>query len=202
MSPAEQTAILMQRFHPLKDYEPVEIPIDDRCPSAVLIPVVARPHDQLIYTLRSSRLRNHAGQISFPGGRIEAGETPWQAALREADEEIGLPPEKVKFIGRIDDVFSPHGFHIACFVGLCSEFEPRVNPDEVEQLVKVDLGELFDETLHETKPWKNRDVHYFHFNRGRVWGVTGHITYRLREILKTYHPNGFTYKTCRLRGCN
>jgi 8-oxo-dGTP pyrophosphatase MutT (NUDIX family) len=173
---------IRQHLTPLQEYAPRQRPTMAMREAAVLIPVL--PEGRLIYTLRSRNLTNHAGQISFPGGRIEPEEDAWSAALREAEEEIGLAPSAVEPLGRIDDVYSPRGFHIQCFVGLCRPFAPRLNPHEVDQLIHADLDELFDESLHETKPWKTRLVHYFNFREGQVWGVTGYITYRLREILK------------------
>ena len=151
--------------------------------SAVLIPVVCGKNPQILFTLRSRDLKNHAGQISFPGGVIEAGEDAQTAALREAEEEIGLDPASVDTLGRLDDVTSPHGFHIQCFVGVCPPFEPCLNPIEVEQLVVVGLDEVFDESLHEIRTMRGYDVHFFHFENGLVWGVTGLITYRLRQVL-------------------
>lgn len=183
---------MIENLFPLTGYEPRVLDSMNLRGSAVLIPILKRTENQLILTLRSRHLKNHAGQVSFPGGRIEPGEQPWRAALREAEEEIGLNPREVRKCGRLDDVYSPRGFHIQCFVGLVDRFEPLLNPGEVEKLVEVDLNELFDESLHEVKPGGDyREVHYFHFKNGLVWGVTGLITYKLRQVLsKTHGPRG------------
>ena len=152
--------------------------------SAVLIPIQEGEKPQILYTMRAAHLKHHPGQISFPGGRIEPGESPWQAAQREAMEEIGLPSSRVHKIGRIDDVVSPRGFHVQCFVARVEAFEPRINRDEVDCIVRVELGELFERQRHETKLWRGlKKLHYFHFEEGMVWGVTGQITFYLREIL-------------------
>jgi len=172
-----------RRLAPLADYRPRLLPGEGMRESAVLIPVVSGKSAQILFTLRSRHLNNHAGQISFPGGGIEPGEDPLSAALREAQEEIGLDPKTVATAGRLDDVTSPHGFHIRCYVGLCPPFEPRLNQVEVESLVVVGMDELFDEKRHEIRKWRDRDVHFFHFEQGIVWGVTGLITYRLRQVL-------------------
>ncbi len=176
---------MIEKLLPLRAYEPKLLDRKDLRSSAVLIPILKRSGNQLLFTLRARHLRHHAGQISFPGGGVEPEERPWRAALREAEEEIGLAPEKVRPFGRLDDVYSPRGFHIQCFVGLVERFEPRLNPGEVEKLVEVDLDELFDDRLHEVRPRGNfPEVHYFHFKHGLVWGVTGLITYRLRQVLR------------------
>ncbi|MDJ0841845.1 MAG: CoA pyrophosphatase [Acidobacteriota bacterium] len=170
----------------LKDYEPRFLPVGDLSGSAVLIPITRGEKPTLLYTLRSRHLKHHPGQVSFPGGRIEPRESGWDAAVREAHEEIGLAPDSVSQLGRIDDVYSPRGFHVACYVGICDPFEPQINEHEVERLVEVDLEELFDGSIHEVKPWGTRhQVHYFHFRDGLVWGVTGEITHILRRILTT-----------------
>ena len=176
-------------FQTLRDHPPREIAREDRRSAAVLIPIITDKNgnfDRLVYTLRSRHLKKHPSQISFPGGMIESGESPWQAALREAHEEIGLLPESVTPMGRIDDVTSPQGFHVQCYPGVCAEFEAKLNEQEVERLVIVDREELFDKSLHETQQMGNRNLHFFHFREGTVWGVTGRITYDLRQILSKH----------------
>ena len=175
---------LFPKFNELSHYQPGSLPVGDRRSAAILVPVFKRAQNQLLYTMRSQNLNKHAGQISFPGGRVDEGEAPEDAALREAWEEVGLPQKQVELLGEIDECYSPRGFHIRCFVGLCEEFQPVINTSEVEALVDVSLDELFDEKLHSVQLWKDRPVHFFNFKNGTVWGVTGHITYRLREILK------------------
>lgn len=176
---------LFPKFHQLRDYQPRTLDMGEMRPAAVLVPVFRRKTNQIMYTVRSKNLKKHPGQISFPGGAIDMGESPDAAALREAWEEVGLPPERVDLLGEIDSAYSPRGYHIRCFVGLCQEFDPVINAQEVDSLVEVGLDELMDERLHHVTPWQdNRVVHSFDFKNGRVWGVTGYITYRLREILK------------------
>ncbi|PIE91350.1 MAG: coenzyme A pyrophosphatase [Acidobacteria bacterium] len=162
------------------------MPADNLQRSAVLIPVIEAEGFPLLYTKRSAAMRHHAGQISFPGGRQEEGESSWQCALREAGEEVGLQAAGVTYLGRIDDVLSPQGFHVACHVGLIDDFKPVLNPAEVERVFRVPLSFIFKQAWHEVKPWQtNSDVsvHYFHFPECLVWGVTGQITFRLMRAL-------------------
>jgi len=131
-------------------------------------------------------MTNHPGQISFPGGRIDSGESAWQCALREAKEEIGLDSEKVTYLGRLDDVLSPRGFHVECLVGLVEDFEPVLSVEEVDQIFWVPLQDVCDPEKHEVKPWHRVPgirVHYFYFPECTVWGVTGKITFELRRVL-------------------
>lgn len=162
-----------------------ELPAKGLTRAAILVPIVASEAPYLVYTLRSEFLKHHGGQISFPGGRIEPNEDPWNAALREAQEEIGLDPANVTWMGRLDDVYSPRGYHIVCFVGRVDTLRPVVNEEEVQALLRVKLEELFDRTRHKIKPWDKDPripVHFFSFSSGVVWGVTGVITYLLRSV--------------------
>lgn len=172
----------------LRAYQPRTLPAGLLVPSAVLIPVLAGDPARLIYTRRSDSLAHHRGQVSFPGGRLEPGETEQDAALREAQEEIGIRAADVTILGRVDDVVSPRGFHIACFVGWVDCWTPRINKEEVAEVIPVPLQDLFDRRLHETRPWKENpaiSVHYFQFGSTVVWGVTGDISYRLRIAIES-----------------
>jgi len=170
----------------MRDNQYRSLPAEGRIPASILVPIISSESPHLLYTLRSEFLKHHGGQISFPGGRIEENEDAWGAALREAQEEIGLIPRDVEFLGRLDDVYSPRGYHIQCFVGRVKMLQPVVNSKEVQELLKVNLEELFDPKRHEIKPWEKDTripVHYFSFSSGLVWGVTGVITYHLRSVL-------------------
>ncbi len=179
---------LFERIKVLEGHQHEERPLlhGMRC-AAVMIPILKKQGFPILYTLRSRHLRHHAGQFSFPGGVVEEGETPWQAALREAHEEIGLEAAAVTRLGRISDAYSPRGYHIECFVALVDAFEPTLNEEEVERVIEVDMHQLFDSSRHAEKPWgpnPERLVHYFEFDEGLVWGVTGKITANLREALQ------------------
>lgn len=153
--------------------------------AAVLVPVLlSEAGTDLLFTVRSSRLRHHAGQIAFPGGAIDPGETPEEAARREAWEEVGLaiPPEGV--IGRLADLPSPAGFVATPVVAVASTpASYRLNPFEVEEAFTVPLGELRRVVpTTETRPFRGttRVLHHYVWGGRDIWGFTGNV---LRELL-------------------
>ncbi|WP_029029375.1 CoA pyrophosphatase [Salinarimonas rosea] len=158
--------------------------------AAVLVPIVRRPAGPtLLFTTRSSRLRAHSGQVAFPGGRIDAGDaSPWEAALREAREEIGLDARFVERLGYSDTYLSTTGYLVIPVVGLVSEgFALTLNPAEVTEAFEVPVAHAFDEENQElhVRAWNGRLRRYYaisHANR-YVWGVTAGILRHLYERL-------------------
>jgi 8-oxo-dGTP pyrophosphatase MutT (NUDIX family) len=111
--------------------------------AAVLVPIVDRSQGpQVLLTRRTDHLHDHAGQISFPGGRIDPGdETPEAAALRETEEEIGLPPTKVRLVGRLDTYIVRTGFEVHPVVGLVRPpFDLALDSFEVAEVFEVPLA--------------------------------------------------------------
>ncbi|MDQ1080585.1 CoA pyrophosphatase [Pseudoroseomonas cervicalis] len=161
-------------------------------PSAVLVPVVLGPRPSLLLTLRAAKLSSHAGQVSFPGGRIEPGENPEQAALREAAEEIGLDPRLPRLLGRLPGHVTGTGYHVTPVLAL---LEPPLNilpsPDEVEQAFEYDLAALLDPALPErrTAIWKGerRSFYVWPHATHYVWGATAAIMRNLALLLR--HPD-------------
>ena len=111
-------------------------PAEGARPAAVLAPIVARPEGAtVLLTLRASNMRNHSGQIAFPGGKIDAGETPAAAALREAEEEIGLTPRFVEPVGWLDPYLTGTGYRIMPLVAIVDPaFTLAINADEVDEV--------------------------------------------------------------------
>lgn len=158
--------------------------------AAVLIPVVAHPDGPtVLLTARAASLRQHSGQIAFPGGRMDPEDaTPLAAALREAREEIGLEAERVRPLGYLDAYLSGTNYFIVPVLGLVEPgFRLTLNPDEVESVFEVPLSFLMDEDNHEmhAREWRGAVRSYFAmpFGDHYIWGVTAGILRNLHERL-------------------
>lgn len=160
-------------------------------PAAVLVPIFEEDgHARVILTRRSDRLRSHTGEVSFPGGRLDPEEEPLAAALREATEEIGLPPETVEIIGQLEPLATLSSRSgITPFVGLIKE-RPTLtpNPHEVEHAFDISLADLLDTAIYREERWDtpwgdDRAVHFFELPDDTVWGATARILHQLLELL-------------------
>jgi 8-oxo-dGTP pyrophosphatase MutT (NUDIX family) len=159
-------------------------------PAAVLIPVVVHPEGpSVLLTERAASLRQHSGQIAFPGGRMDPGDpTPLAAALREAEEEIGLDPAHVRPLGYLDAYLSGTNYFIVPALGLVEPgFELSVNRHEVESVFEVPLAFLMNEENHElhAREWRGavRTYYAMPFGERYIWGVTAGILRNLHERL-------------------
>jgi 8-oxo-dGTP pyrophosphatase MutT (NUDIX family) len=134
-------------------------------PAAVLLPIVDRPGRlSVLLTLRASDLRAHSGQVAFPGGKIDAGETPREAALREAEEEIGLEERFVEPLGWLDPYFTGTGFRVAPLVALVDpSFALKINKLEVDEVFETPFAFLMDPANHvlEDREWLGRRRKYY-----------------------------------------
>jgi len=159
-------------------------------PAAVLVAVVDRPEPTVILTLRPETMRKHPGQVSFPGGRIDPGDDgPVAAALREAEEEIGLPPGAVEVIGLADVYRTVTGFEVTPVVGIVPPDLPLVpHPGEVAALFEAPLHYLLDPAhqRERTAIWRGRERHYYEIDyRGRrIWGATAAMIVNLGRRLE------------------
>jgi 8-oxo-dGTP pyrophosphatase MutT (NUDIX family) len=158
-------------------------------PAAVLLPIVDRPGGlSVLLTLRAADLRAHSGQVAFPGGKIDPGETPCEAALREAHEEIGLQARFVEPLGWLDPYFTGTGFRVAPLVALIEpSFGLTVNKLEVEEVFETPFDFLMDAANHrlEEREWQGRLRRYYAIpHEGRyIWGATAGILRNLYEKL-------------------
>ena len=156
-------------------------------PAAVLVPVVDRPEPAVILTMRTAELPNHAGQIAFPGGKIDQGDQgPLAAALREAQEEVGLDPGLVEPLGYLDLYLTFSGFRILPVVARVSPgYKLTLNASEVADAFEVPLDFLMGPENHQrhSRDWKGIQRHYYAmpYQERYIWGVTAGILRNLYE---------------------
>lgn len=147
-------------------------------PAAVLVGVVMREELTVLLTQRTHTLPTHAGQIAFPGGKLEPHDDgPIAAALRESTEEIGLDPAYVETLGFLDGYRTGTGFTVAPVVALIRPgFDLRPDPREVDDVFEVPLAFLMDEANHQkhSREWRGRQRHYYAMPYGEryIWGAT------------------------------
>ncbi len=151
-------------------------------PASVLVPIVAHPGGMtVLFTQRTSHLRSHSGQISFPGGRAEPEDpSPEFTALREAGEEIGLKAGQVEVIGWLPEYLTRTGFRVTPVVGLLTPpLALAPDPREVEEVFEVPLAFLLDPRNHQrrTREFQGRTVSFYAIPYGErdIWGATAGI---------------------------
>lgn len=158
-------------------------------PAAVLVPLVDRPQGlTVLLTQRTAHLSHHAGQVSFPGGRLEAGEEPLAAALRETAEEVGLPAAAITLLGFLDDYVTGTGFHITPVVAaLTPPLDLTPDPFEVAEVFEVPLAFILDRTNHRRcmRVVEGRERPYYAIPYGEryIWGATAGMLINLVEVL-------------------
>lgn len=157
--------------------------------AAVLIPITNRPQPGVILTQRPDWLRSHAGQVAFPGGKIDDGDTgAISAALREAHEELSIDPADVEILGVADTYYSGSGYRIEPVVGIIPADLPLIpNPDEVDDWFEVPLSFLLDpaNAVRRSAEWNGQLRTYYDMQWGerRIWGVTAGIVANLARRL-------------------
>jgi len=157
--------------------------------AAVLVPIILRAEPTILLTLRAAKLSAHAGQVSFPGGRIEPGETPEQAAVREAAEEVGLDPRLPQLLGRLPEHSTGTGFHITPIAALVpAPLNLAPDPGEVAEAFEVPLALILDPAMPERRSrafqGRMREFWVWPHDRHYIWGATAAILVNLGRVLR------------------
>lgn len=162
----------------LQHYRPKEQSHAKLLQAAVLLPIVAHPEPALLFTRRASHLSTHSGQVAFPGGKREPVDRDLYAtALREAEEEIGLAPEKVERIGRLSEVISLHGLCVTPWVGIIPPgLDLVADPGEIDSIFEVPLSHfLEDRRVHTDVITVDGVAHYvpsYQVDDHVIWGLS------------------------------
>jgi 8-oxo-dGTP pyrophosphatase MutT (NUDIX family) len=161
-------------------------------PAAVLVPIVTHAEElSLLLTRRTEHLNDHAGQVSFPGGRVDpADQDAWAAALRETEEEVGLPRKRVRLAGALDTYVTRTGFEVTPLVGLVAP-PFTVTPDsfEVAEVFEVPLAFFLEPgncEIH-SRVYEGKERYFFAFpyRSHYIWGATAGMLVNLAEVLST-----------------
>jgi 8-oxo-dGTP pyrophosphatase MutT (NUDIX family) len=185
---AQDTVLEVERGD--QDLNPGMTPIPPIKDAAVLVPLIDRPDGMaVLLTHRTTHLANHAGQVSFPGGRVDLGDGDVEeTALRETEEEIGLDRSHVRIVGRLDTYLTRTGFAVTPVVGVIAPpFELAPDPFEVAEVFEVPLTFLLNPDNHQVCSCEfEGTVRFFYampYGRHYIWGVTAGILMNLYEFL-------------------
>ena len=164
----------------------------DLVDASVLIPIIDRPQGlSILFTQRSQNLKNHPGQVSFPGGRVEKNDQDAIAtALRESHEEIGLLPERVNILGQLETCLTGTGFKVTPIVGLVEEpLSLQLAMDEVSEIFEVPFPLLLENNRYRTDcvtlpNGEARTFYIFDYPERHIWGATARMLVNLRNLLQ------------------
>lgn len=171
----------------VEDHDPAEV--TDEREAAVLVGIIDRPTGpHLLSTKRADHLEEHPGQMSFPGGGREPVDADLrQTALREAHEEVGLPPSSARIVGRLDDIRTTSAYSIRPFVGRIPDRQYEPSDEEVAEVAILPVASFVDPSNYESEcrdhPTEGRvRLHYFHVGAYTIWGATAKILAQLLEL--------------------
>jgi 8-oxo-dGTP pyrophosphatase MutT (NUDIX family) len=165
----------------LRERPAIEIVAPQHRRAAVLVPLIREADNwSILFSRRADTLSAHGGQVAFPGGVVEDQEALQGAALREAEEEVGIPRGEVELIGRLDDVITNSGFLVAPFVGIVGPaISYVIQESEVSEVFEVPLEALMAIDNPEVRyvPFRGKDypAYFYHYRQYEIWGLTGRM---------------------------
>jgi 8-oxo-dGTP pyrophosphatase MutT (NUDIX family) len=176
----------------LLDYPAKPLAQGDYRAAAVLVPLFLRDDQPwLLFTRRTEQLRNHGGEISFPGGGVEPQDHDfWQTALRETEEEMGIRGADVRRLGQLDDFYSVYGYRVKVCVGSYPDSYPyRIDENEIAEVIELPLARLRDPQIYHQEDWQHKGralpVDFYQLDGHNIWGMTASI---LRQLLERLAP--------------
>jgi len=171
----------------LSSYRRRTLAATPRVAAVLLLLIPSEEGFKVILTKRVRTLDSHGGEVSFPGGSVDSGESLCGAVLRETCEEIGLCGDSVQLLGMLDDEISRWGHRVTPFVGVAESADFRIQESEVEQIYDVPLNHFISKTTYWTEVWfrgdDHRTVHFYKWQRDIVWGLTALILKKFTDIL-------------------
>ena len=185
-------AHLQQIAERLACYPAKQMAQGDMRSAAVLVPLFLRGGEPwVLFTLRTEHLKNHSGEISFPGGGAEKQDADfWQTALRETEEEVGICRADVTRLGRLDDFYSVFGFRVNVCVGSYRDGYPyRPDANEIAEIIELPLSRLRDPQIYHQEDWQHKGrlhpVDFYQLDGHSIWGMTAAI---LKQLLQRVEP--------------
>jgi len=175
----------------LKSRNRLTISMEDRIPSGVTIPLFDRQDETcILFTLRTQKVKHHKGQVSFPGGAAEEeDEQIIETAIRETNEEVGIPVSSIHPLGIFDEIITISGFHVTPVVARIDwPFTTRICVDEIDRLMEIPIKDLLKPGMPRTEIWewngRNVDMYFYDFDDYSIWGATGRILYQFLEVAR------------------
>jgi len=160
--------------------------------AAVLVPLFLRNDEPwALFTRRTEHLKNHGGEISFPGGGVEPEDKDlWQTALRETEEEMGIAGTDIKRLGQLDDFISIYGYLVTPYVGSFSDSYPyNPDPGEIAEIIELPLQKLRNPQIYHQEDWQHKGrsipVDFYQLEGHNIWGMTAAI---LKQLLHRLEP--------------
>ncbi len=174
----------------LKNRKKITVEKKGASPASVLMLLLNKNNEAHVFlTKRTNKVKNHKGQVSFPGGAKEKSDRSFlDTALRETYEEAGIKPSDVEFIGEFDEMISITDFHVHTFIGSIKyPYEYKINADEIEECFEVPLSLFYNEEYYRVEDYffdgKYRKVYYYLYNGFEIWGMTASILTRFSSII-------------------
>lgn len=186
MSPLDRISLQLAEF------SAASMPLQQLRSASVLVPLFLRDNEPwLLFTRRTEHLKNHGGEISFPGGGAEESDADfWQTALRETEEEMGIRRQDVRRLGQLDDFYSIYGYRVKVCVGSYHTPYPyRVDRNEIAEVIELPLTRLRDPRVYHQEDWQHRGrslpVDFYRLDGHTIWGMTASI---LKQFLNRLEP--------------